>query len=375
MEIVTVKEVFIGIAERALSIQAKNGAMPAGHNGPYFDPETPVRNTGHWLISFIRAFELCGDVRFENAARLCADFLLDAESPYRDNHTFELRQKKGKDKSNGTIGPAWTIEALVAAGRHFSDDRCIQLALEIFECLPFCEKRSLWFRREPSGEILSIDGTLNHQLWFAACSAPLIEEGSSIARERIESFENSLSQHMAVWPSGRIIHFVARPRTLLRDGLRRVSNSTKRRMAMLKEVGYHAFNMHAFALMKEAGRELPLFSTKRFERALGYMDSSEYLENIELTEYSFAYNPPGFEIPYTTSVFRPKDSKSHLTRWLPRQFERTLNVQDFDLSLNTSDPITLTARLSEMARFGEALFLERIFVNNTLELEQAAVEQ
>lgn len=26
--------------------------MPPGHNGPYFDVETPIRNTAHWLTFF-----------------------------------------------------------------------------------------------------------------------------------------------------------------------------------------------------------------------------------------------------------------------------------------------------------------------------------
>lgn len=38
-------------AKRGIKLQAEDGSMPAGHNGPHNDPETPVRNTAHWCIT------------------------------------------------------------------------------------------------------------------------------------------------------------------------------------------------------------------------------------------------------------------------------------------------------------------------------------
>ena len=35
-----------------------NKIMAPGHNGPYQDQETPIRNNAHWAMIFIKAFEL-----------------------------------------------------------------------------------------------------------------------------------------------------------------------------------------------------------------------------------------------------------------------------------------------------------------------------
>ena len=42
---ITLYECLIKSAKKALSLQQNDGSMLAGHNGSYFDPETPVRNT------------------------------------------------------------------------------------------------------------------------------------------------------------------------------------------------------------------------------------------------------------------------------------------------------------------------------------------
>ena len=91
------KELFINITANASATQDHSaGSMPAGHNGPYHDPETPVRNTAHWLITYLKAFELSGESRFKIAAEKCVQYLTDDGSP-RKNHTYLMRHKEGKD--------------------------------------------------------------------------------------------------------------------------------------------------------------------------------------------------------------------------------------------------------------------------------------
>ena len=50
-----VQTIFLDSCKRALKLQNPKGEMPAGHNGPYQDPETPIRNTAHWIVSFAKA--------------------------------------------------------------------------------------------------------------------------------------------------------------------------------------------------------------------------------------------------------------------------------------------------------------------------------
>ena len=67
------RDIYTSILSSSIELQANDGHMPAGHNGPYRDPETPVRNTSHYLISFIRAWELTLDERFKAAANKCLE--------------------------------------------------------------------------------------------------------------------------------------------------------------------------------------------------------------------------------------------------------------------------------------------------------------
>ena len=54
-------DLLVDTADRAIEIQRSDGSMPPGHNGPYYDPETPVRNTAHWSITFVRLADNIGD--------------------------------------------------------------------------------------------------------------------------------------------------------------------------------------------------------------------------------------------------------------------------------------------------------------------------
>ena len=54
--------------------------LQPGHNGPYNDPETPVRNYGHWLITFSKCFELTGKQIYLEKVRELAEYLVSDES-------------------------------------------------------------------------------------------------------------------------------------------------------------------------------------------------------------------------------------------------------------------------------------------------------
>src|SRR5690606_20685562 len=123
----TLHELLVKSAEKALTLLQQNGAMPPGHNGPYNDPETPVRNTSHWLIIFLKTFAITEDKRFEQAAANCLSYITSSDArPH--GFTFWHRTKKGKDSTNGVIGQAWGIEALVEAYKVFGEKEIISLA-------------------------------------------------------------------------------------------------------------------------------------------------------------------------------------------------------------------------------------------------------
>ena len=56
-------------ASSALKLQKEDGSMPAGWNGPYHQSETPVRNTAHWLITFLKAYEITNNARYKRGCK------------------------------------------------------------------------------------------------------------------------------------------------------------------------------------------------------------------------------------------------------------------------------------------------------------------
>ena len=61
----TLYDILVKSALAGIALMQDDGSMPNGHNGPYGDPETPVRNTAHWSITFAKAYEIMDEVRNE----------------------------------------------------------------------------------------------------------------------------------------------------------------------------------------------------------------------------------------------------------------------------------------------------------------------
>lgn len=351
----TLKEVYLSICDMALVSQGNDGSMPGGCNGPYLDMETPVRNTGHWGMAFIKAFQLSQDPRFEQAAMRCFDFLV-GDGEYRAGGVFRHRHSDHKDTCNGVIGPAWSIEALSAGFSHFGEPEYYNVAREVFESVPFHEKTGLWHRVEPTGKPLGLDATLNHQLWMAAAASLIAEQGCALAHERMRKFLGSLDRYFFVYPSGRIFHYLSRPKTIVKDSLRRLLKRNYRRSMFLKEVGYQTFNLYAFAMLKESIGEFSFSIDRKISKACSFCESDIFLREIEQSIHGFPYNPPGFEIPYSLFILTGRSPEQIETDWISWQFRRTLDASNLLLSSNVPDALTLTARIYELSRLPNGFF-------------------
>jgi hypothetical protein len=129
-------------AEKGIKLQKKDGCMPEGNNGPWKFKDTPVRNTSHWLITFLTAYKLTKRKEFKSAAKKCADYLISKKArPY--NGPF-FCCKDHLVPSNGLIGQAWVIEALILAGIELKNPSYKKTAEEVFLMHPFDEKLGLW---------------------------------------------------------------------------------------------------------------------------------------------------------------------------------------------------------------------------------------
>ncbi len=345
--------IYFDILAHALTCQTPDGSMPAGHNGHYHDPETPVRNTSHYLIAFLRAWELTNDGRFREASVKCLDWLL-KNNPHRRAHTFHHRTKSGKDRCNGLIGPAWNMEALLYAAKRLGRNDARALARDLFLIHPYDEANGIWKRVEPDGKVLSVDSTFNHQLWFAACAAPLAENTPE-AKTRINRFINMLSQNWKLALNGRIIHPLWLPNRRIRERVKRLLKPSYRKVTVLKEIGYQTFNLYAFALMKASGIKISGVEEARVAKALDYLDSRQFRAGIEVAVCGFPYNPPGWEAPFALSVLGNLRN-SVCIDWFKQQLRHSYDPSSKMLSRNTSDSETHTARIYEVSRLPDHLF-------------------
>jgi hypothetical protein len=366
---VTCADLLVQVATAAIDRQLPDGSMPAGHNGPYGDLETPVRNSGHWLQTFLKAYSLTHDRRFEDAANRISRMLLRPELR-PGGHTFHYRTAAGKDGSSGLIGQAWTLESLACAWGYFHTQEHLVLALDLFRAHPFDQAHGLWEIRDVDGSLRGFDKTFNHQLWFAAAASRFLDAGLPDVRLAVEVFLERVPQNMVLFPNGLIYHdsilqvesrkrrlktmptrvLGSRlfPRSLLRHrGVASVSS------LYLKSVGYHAFCAHGFATLKLNVPSHGLWQSSSVDRVVNYLQSPEYASLIGIERYyGFPYNAPGFEVPFAVSTLlgMPATETAQLvSTWVTAQALRTFNPQSGRFDKGTPDPATLTARIYEMS--------------------------
>jgi hypothetical protein len=370
-----ISDFIVTVAKNYLQYQRKDGSFQGGHNGPYYDDETPVRNSGHWLITFAKCYKLTGREIFKERAAHIAEFL-SAERAKPNAYTFHHRNSERKNKCNSLIGQAWTIEALMEAYNLLDEYKYKEIAEEIFFLHPFIEKYGLWRRVEIDGTLLSTDRTFNHQLWFAACSS-LISESDRI-KERVLVFLENIDRNMVVLRDGLIYHKIKRllperykNRNVLKLYLIEIYkklredyvNRNLRIEIKNKSIGYQSFNLYAFAILREQFPEHRYWKSDKLGKTISYLLTEGYLNGLKNNKYGFPYNPPGFELPYSLSILSDFDEakKIELIKyWLNRQLEFNYNQASKMLDKNTEDALTLTARIYELARLDKKILNEDI---------------
>ena len=358
-----------------------------GHNGLYNDPETPLRNKGHWLIILRWIYKITGDSKCMNSAINLAEDLYNHEArPH--GYSFYHRYTEGKDNCNGLIGQAWTFETLAHASEISHDPKYSELAEEVFFQHPYNHDCGLWNRLEIDGDVLSIDPTFNHQLWFAACASLLKMQRQEEIRERVFRFMDCLPQNLSVLENGliyhpidrqlyqtgsddstksRLIKFAKTSLSFLRaiDGTTNDSNQMYKEKMINKSVGYHQFNLYAFGQLKQSFPDHPFWESNECQKSINYLLSDEFKNGLRKNIYGFPYNPPGFEVPYVLSIFANygEDELVEIsTWWINEQFNRCYNPETKMVDRNTDDALTHTARIYEITRLPNSI-LERIEVD------------
>lgn len=356
---------------------AETGRVPTGTNGPRAHRMSPLRNAAHWLFAMSTVSEWDGSPRLRKTADRLRDMLLAPEGrPAGATHQFRFPTQPGMDATCGVVGPAWAIEALVRAANVLDDERCLAVAEEIFFSHAFSQKFSLWHVCDPSGAQWSIDRTLDHQLWFAACASQIHFRRRQELEARVRAFVHALPLNMRLVDDGRITFLVreVRPRwrvlgsrvkAVVRGSAKNRPHVEAEHSAETVEAGYQAFSLYALAMLLEAHPDEPVLRSGAITDARAYVERPRYRELLEGNIFGYYYNPPGFEVPYALNVLggvHGADLESLCAFWINEQVRRTFDQRTCSFERGAADPETLRSRIYESLRIPISV-LERVPVD------------
>lgn len=339
----------------ALKLQSAGGSMPEGRNGPWNDVMTPMRNTAHWGISFLKAHELSGEGAFLKACRRCLDFLALPENLVDEKYFYARRGShdpaRTVDYSNGLVGQAWVIEALALCGLKLGE-KYVRIAESVFLNHCFDEDRGLWkrFRADGSDEIMY---TVNQQVWFAAAGCLL--PGKAV-KDRVDLFIQNLGETLSLGDDGFYDHVLSggdrRGIKGLRERFFKFMSSDIRQERRNLEVGYHSFLLYGLGMIYEStGGRPAFFESEDFFKSLDTLNSPGYLEAVSASVFGFQYNPTGFEAAYLGGLFNHLlDEAIDEVTWIKRQVEGHYNSEPRLMDRGSIDSQTLSARLYEAVR-------------------------
>jgi hypothetical protein len=304
----------------------------------------------------LKAFEISSESKFKDSAWHAAKYLLSHDARPM-NATFFCRRNPEKDFCNGLIGQAWVIEALAVSSMKLEDPKYIEVAKNVFMLHPFDYELGLWRKVNVDGSYSGFDITFNHQLWFAAAGAILSSNSDSSFNSMVIRFlDRALESNLKIYSSGCISHTISNQVLrsniinklvcFLRKNLYKKSNQMS-----YKEIGYHAFNMYAFSLLKQYLPDHPIWKNIKFLSALNFLNKKEFVNGLGNNIFGYYYNLSGFEVAFTIQEFCSLLSFSKSEKWwVEQQLRCCYNSDEKMLSRSTEDKETLSARLYEATR-------------------------
>ncbi len=342
-------------------------AVP-GNNGPYHCRETPVRNTGHWLVTYTYLWKRSGREDYRMLCMQFADYLLSEQAKSRSGAIQCVDDPKALDPINGLIGQAWTIEALLYAYEAYGKQEFYDCALRIFRSQVYDPGTGFWKRTAPDGEVIDFDYTINHQVWFCLAGLKLlrVQENECIRKQTDRFLHLVEREYFGIHRNGLIKHFGAMHMScgqfrklyfkqyVKYAGLKLHIFNPEKVCLLRQEEGYHLFELYGFAHIALQMPDYALFGSEPFHKALRYGTNISALNRIlgtddpaTMNQFAYGYNSPAFEEPFVESVFSGRITVDKVRALLELQKRLTWNCETRMLDHNTHDPDTLTARLYE----------------------------
>lgn len=355
-----------------------NDKILGGLNGPYDDPETPVRNLCHLIIITSLEIKIFNNSKYIDILEKMSRELCGLQS---EDGLFIMRLKKEKDLCNGVIGHSWVIEALLYLHMVFKEEKYLNMAAQIASKHSRVERLNLWAIPNKVPTDLTIDYTFNHQLWYAASLAELNNVlKNTIFQQQLDCFILSLDLNMTNSGYGKIAHTIYRRLgkiATIKSCVKRMINLTNdflsRKSMAYKEEGYHVFNLMALARISNVYPNYKLECNKKIIKALQYVNTDSFFKGLnnpmyhldqslhndlsdsetQFNIYGYPYNVPAFELCYISKIYKGIISPNVVERCLCEQWAKTYNMKVNRLSNNVHDVCTINYRIYEYYRYLE----------------------
>lgn len=299
----------------------KIGYAVPGHNGPHGHIDTPVRNTSHYLIIYCYLYKKKKIKEYKELCEKFVDYLIDMQMQ-SSSGAIKCMESDKFDHLNGLIGQAWVIEALVYYYETFGDMRALETAGKIYNSQIYDKDMHLWRRVELDGTDIGVDNAYNHQVWFAACSYKLAKylKDNTINSTIIDFLTKGAERDFCIYSNGILRHTVnIKSKVLKKERIKRfikICCTPLKRMNPRKfdykyiERAYHIFDMYGFSILEEEYKNLPLFKSTKYKKALAKTkdivfynrDNNAVSKDSNFNVYSYSYNSPAFEYPYVAKV-------------------------------------------------------------------------
>jgi hypothetical protein len=148
-------------------------------------------------------------------------------------------------------------------------------------------------------------------------------------------------------------------------GLKSVKNENSRRRQMLqnkkeyydKSVGYHGFNLYAFALLYINYPGHDIWRSKKIRHIIDAPRSDAFIASLKNNEFGYFYNLSGIEIAYAIEQFIADPTL--VQWWLAEQFAHTYNDKTAPTVAGAPDCCTAKARIYQACRLNQNSIVTR----------------
>lgn len=345
-------------ANAAIAIQRSDGSFPPGKNGAYNQNLTPVLTTSNWLATFARVWNLNGESRFRESAEAAADYLCSrGVRPF--DKTFKVL-RSGSHPTLRLFGQAVPIRQLAIAGRLLGRRDLVELANEVYELHPFCERMGLWSALDLRGNRLEIPFELHHQLGFADAARELMSE-FELAKTHVDIFLDGIGDVLRTRECGLLNTFLypGFSEMLLTSSLKRV---IKNRILLIqrrrsthqreKDLAYLPVLGEILAKLNRSVPDHDLWGTADVKTPIQFIRTEELQRSIKLKPPNFGSFLPAISHALALSTFS-EASSNEIRFWIEVDVHRTLDQDPGLLTKGTIDPHLQASHVYRLAELQE----------------------